>query len=161
MTGSPGEEHRTNKPPLTGRIQERSKGDAACPSTSQNPPCWHSSWLSNEWTIRKDPESERQARDNPITIKPEVTSHVTGQFSWVPLPSYSAPPRCPFPIKSLALSTVCLLRQSISECQTRTHSRALECPLSCNTTCHFQNIISVNENSNFKNLIRVFFFFLT
>ena len=102
MTGSPGEEHRTNKPPLTGRIRERSKGDAACPSTSQNPPCWHPSWLSNAWTIRKDPESEQQARDNPITIKPEVTSHVTGQFSWVPLPSYSAPPRCPFPIKSLA-----------------------------------------------------------
>ena len=40
---------------------------------------------------------------NPITIKPETLSHATEQFSWVPLP-YSSPPRCPFPIKSLALS---------------------------------------------------------
>ena len=40
---------------------------------------------------------------NPITIKPETASHVTEQFSWVPLP-YCSPPGCPFPIKSLALS---------------------------------------------------------
>ena len=40
---------------------------------------------------------------NPITIKPETVNHVAEQFSWVPLP-YCSPPRCPFPIKSLALS---------------------------------------------------------
>ena len=40
---------------------------------------------------------------NPITIKPETASHVTGLFSWVPL-LYCSPPGCPFPIKSLALS---------------------------------------------------------
>ena len=40
---------------------------------------------------------------NPITIKPETVSHVAEQFSWVPLPCCS-PPRCPFTIKSLALS---------------------------------------------------------
>ena len=40
---------------------------------------------------------------NPITIKPDIASHVAEQFSWVPLPCCS-PPRCPFPIKSLALS---------------------------------------------------------
>ena len=40
---------------------------------------------------------------NPITIKPETASHVAEQFSWVPL-CYCSPPRCPFPIKSLALS---------------------------------------------------------
>ena len=27
MTGGPGKEHRTNKPPPIGRVQERSKGD--------------------------------------------------------------------------------------------------------------------------------------
>ena len=40
---------------------------------------------------------------NPITIKPDIVSHMAEQFSWVPLPSCS-PPGCPFPIKSLALS---------------------------------------------------------
>ena len=58
-------------------------------------------------TIRKDSESEVLTKDNletnPITIKPETASHVTELFSWVPLP-YCSPPRCCFPIKSLALS---------------------------------------------------------
>ena len=40
---------------------------------------------------------------NRITIKPETASHVAELFSWVPL-LYCSPPRCPFPIKSLALS---------------------------------------------------------
>ena len=40
---------------------------------------------------------------NLITIKPEAASHVAELFSWVPLP-YCSPSRCPFPIKSLALS---------------------------------------------------------
>ena len=31
-TGGPGKELGTNKPPPTGRIQERSKGDAVCPT---------------------------------------------------------------------------------------------------------------------------------
>ena len=35
-TGGPGQEHRTNEPPPTGRTQERSKGDAMCPTTPQN-----------------------------------------------------------------------------------------------------------------------------
>ena len=47
-------------------------------------------WLSSAH-IRKDPESEWLARDNPetnpITIKPKAESHVAEQSSWVPLPS--------------------------------------------------------------------------
>ena len=35
--GGPGKEYGTNKPPPTGRVRERSKGDTVCPSTSQNP----------------------------------------------------------------------------------------------------------------------------
>ena len=35
--GDPDKEYGTNKPPPTGRVWERSKGDTACPSTSQNP----------------------------------------------------------------------------------------------------------------------------
>ena len=106
-TEGPGKEHRTNKPPPTGRVWERSKGDTMCPTTSQNPSCWHPSWLSNECATLKDSESEWLAKDNletnPITIKP-TASHVAEQFSWVPLP-YCSLPRHPFPIKSLALST--------------------------------------------------------
>ena len=47
MSRSPRKEHGTNEPPPTGRVQETSKGDATCPSTSQNPSCWHPSWLGN------------------------------------------------------------------------------------------------------------------
>ena len=50
-----------------------------------------------EWLIKDHPET------NSITIKPKTASHAAEQFSWVPLP-YCSPPRCPFPIKSLALS---------------------------------------------------------
>ena len=58
MTGGPSKEHGTNKPPPTGRIREKSKGDTACPTTSQNPPRWRPSWLSNACTARKDPQSK-------------------------------------------------------------------------------------------------------
>ena len=106
-TGGPAKEHGTNKPPPSGRIRERSKGDTTCPTTSQNPSLWHPSWWNKACTTRKDSESECLAKanpeTNPITIKPETASHVTEQFSWVPLP-YCSPPGCPFPIKSLALS---------------------------------------------------------
>ena len=106
-TWGPGKEHGTNKPLPTGRVQERSKGDTTCPTTSQNPSLWHPSWLNKACTTRKDSESEWLAKDNletnPITIKPETVSHVAELFSWVPLP-YCSPPWCPFPIKSLALS---------------------------------------------------------
>ena len=51
------------------------------------------SWLSNVCATRKDPESERLAKDNldinPITMKP--LSHVAEQFSWVPLTYHSLP----------------------------------------------------------------------
>ena len=107
MTGNPDKEYGTKKPPPTGRVLERSKGDTACSSTSQNLSCWHPSWLSDVWATRKDSELEWLAKDhwetNLVTIKPETASHAAEQFSWVPLP-YCSPPGCPFPIKSLALS---------------------------------------------------------
>ena len=109
MTGGkePGEEHGTNMPPSTWRARERSKGDTTCLTTSQNPSCWHPSWLNKACTTRKGSESEWLAKNNPktnpITIKPETASHVTELFSWVPLP-YCSPPECSFPVQSLALS---------------------------------------------------------
>ena len=141
MTGGPGKEHGTKKPPPTRRIRERSKGNTSLYvlPTSQNPR-WNPSWLSDAHATRKDPESEWLARDNretnPITIKPETASHVAEQFSWVPLPSCS-PAGCPFPIKSLALSA-CVSPRII-------HFRVLEKsplsgpgrgPHSCNTTSY-------------------------
>ena len=59
-------------------------------------PGWAMS-IPPEWLARDNPEP------NPITIKPKTVSHAAEQFSWVPLP-YCSPPRCPLPIKSLALS---------------------------------------------------------
>ena len=108
MTGGPAKEHGTNKTWPTRRVRERSKQDITCPITSQNPSLWHPSWLNKVCPMRKDSESEWLDKDNmetdPIIIKPETASHVAELFSWVPLPSCS-PPRCPFPIKSLALSS--------------------------------------------------------
>ena len=105
--GGPGKEHGTNKSPPTRRVRERSKGDATRPTTSQNPSLWHPSWLNKACTTRKDSESEWLAKGNLetnlITLKPETESQVAELFSWVLLP-YCSPPRCPFPIKSLALS---------------------------------------------------------
>ena len=67
------------------------KGDATCPTTSQNPSHWNPSWLSDMRAPRKDPESEWSARDNqetnPITVKPETVSHVAEQFSWFLYPA--------------------------------------------------------------------------
>ena len=92
MTGDLDKEYGTNKPPPTGRVRERSKGDTACPSTSQKPSRYHPTWLSNACATRKDSELEWLAKDhpesNPITIKPETASHTAEWFSWVPLPYF-------------------------------------------------------------------------
>ena len=102
-TGGPGKDHGTNKPPPTGRVQERSKGDTTCPTTSQNPPLRHPSWLNKACATRKGFGSEWLAKDNletnPILINPRLQA----MFSWVPL-AYCSPPGYPFPIKSLASS---------------------------------------------------------
>ena len=107
-TGGPNKEHGRVQPSPTQRVGEMSEGDATCPATSQNPSLWHPCWLSSAYDTRKDPESERLAKDNqetnPIPIKPETAGHTGEQFSWVPLPSCS-PPRHPFPIKSCHVST--------------------------------------------------------
>ena len=107
VTEGPIMEHRTNKPPSTRTVQERLKGDAMCPTTSQNSPHWSLSWLNNACSTMKDPESGWLARDNQeanlVVIKPETMDHLAEHFSWVSLPSCSLP-RQPFPMKSLALS---------------------------------------------------------
>ena len=100
MTGGPGKEHRTNKPPPTRRVQERSKSDTTYPTILQNPSLWHPSWLNKVYTTRKDCESEWLAKDNPetnpITIKLQATwqscfpgfPYLTLLFSaWVPFPN--------------------------------------------------------------------------
>ena len=72
-----------------GRGQKES-GDASSYvlPNSQNLSHWNPSTLSDAYTTRKDPESERLARDkpetNPITKRAETVGHVAGQPSWVP-----------------------------------------------------------------------------
>ena len=94
MPGGPGKEHGTNKPPPSRRVQERSKGDTTCLTTSLNP-LWHPSWLSDACTSRKDSESGWLTKDNPetnpITMKPEAESHMAEQSSWVPSPAALRP----------------------------------------------------------------------
>ena len=65
MTGGPGKEYETNKPLSTGRVQKKLTGDITFPTTCQNPPLWHPSWLSNVCTSRKDPESEQFGQRQP------------------------------------------------------------------------------------------------
>ena len=91
--------------------------------TSQNPPRWNPSWLSNAWTSRKDPVLEW------LAIKLKTVSHVAEESSWVPLAGYS-PPRHPFSIKSLAVSVrvspqtihFWVLDKSPLSCPRRSHS---------------------------------------
>ena len=109
MTGGPGKEQGTNKPPSTGRVQERWKGDTICPTTSQNPFHWHPSWLNKACTTRKDSESEWLAKDNletsPITIKPK-----TVQATW-----QSRSPGFPYPT---ALPPGALSQENLLLCHT-------------------------------------------
>ena len=125
MTKGPSKEHRTNKPPPTRRVQERSKGDTKFLTTSQNPSCWHPSCLSNEYATMKD-ESGWWAKDNletnPITIKPETGSQPPVRAVLLGSLTLLLSARASFPIKSLALSAYVFLRQFFSECKTRIHS---------------------------------------
>ena len=108
MTGGPGKEYRTNKPPSTRRSWERMKGDATCPTTSQNPPCCNPSWLNNACstgrTLSQNHWPETAQKLGPLpTVTPEAGSLVAEQLLWAPLPCHP-PPWHLFPIKSLALS---------------------------------------------------------
>ena len=88
-------------------------------------------------TTRKDSELEWLAKDhpepNPITIKPETESDAAKQFSWVPL-SYCSPPGCPFPIKSLAVSTCVSSDNSFPSVRQEPSFGPWKGPPSCNKT---------------------------
>ena len=109
-TGGPGKEQGTNKPPPTRRVQE---GQKETPP-ARPPPRILLSGIYLGWTRHAPPGrtlSEFLAKDNPetnpITKKPKTASHVTEQFSWVPLP-YCSPPGCPFPIKISCFVSTCV-----------------------------------------------------
>ena len=82
-TGGPGKERRTNKPPPTRRVQERSKGDTTCLTTSRI----LLSGIHLGWTRHAPPGRTLNYNDwlktpetNPITIKSKTVSHVTELF---------------------------------------------------------------------------------
>ena len=116
MTGGPGKEHRTNMPPPTWRVRERSKGDTTCPTTSQNPSLWHPSWLNKVCTTRKDSESEWLAKDNletnSITIKPKLwaTWQSCSGFPYLLLSTL-----VPFPNKVSCFVSTCILNTLSSD----------------------------------------------
>ena len=101
-------EHRTNKPPPTGRVRERSKGDTTCPTTSQNPSLWYPSWLNKVCITRKDSESEWLAKDNPESNP--ICKLCDRAVLWVPFPSCS-PCRC-FPSKISCFVSTCVSSDS-------------------------------------------------
>ena len=80
---------------------ERGQKEVYVLPTSQKPSCWTPSWLRDEHTTRKDPESPNMgqarglARDNPdtnhIAIKPEIASYMSEQFSQPPYPAALCP----------------------------------------------------------------------
>ena len=110
-TGGPGKEHGRKKPPQTGRVWERSKGDTTGLTTSQNPYLSHPFWLNKVCTTRKDSESEWLAKDNleanPITIKPRLWAR------W-----QSSSPRFPYPpalhLGALPNKISCLVSRCVS-----------------------------------------------
>ena len=100
-TGSPGKEQGTisyHQPGFWRDQKEMGDCSAKVLPTSQDPPRWNPSRLSDASAPRKDPNSEWLARDksetNPMTRKPETVSHVAEQFSPFPSPS-CPPPRSP------------------------------------------------------------------
>ena len=82
-TGGPGEACRTNKLSPTWRIQERSKGErrhpSICPTNLPESFSLESIFTERCVCHRKDPKSERWAKENPetnpIAIYPETASH--------------------------------------------------------------------------------------
>ena len=150
-TEGSGKKHRTNKPPPTGRVQERSKGDATSPTISQIASILAEQCLRHQegpWvrmTGQDNPET------NPITPKPETVDHKAEQFSWLPWPSCSLP-RHPFP------STVSHLVSTDSLFLTQTVLH--KCPLSgrewCSPCTTITASIYVDDVSPFKQNLKIF-----
>ena len=95
---------RSMEPP-TGRVLERSKGDTACPASSQNPSHWRPSWLSDVCTTRKCCELERLAKDHPET-NPITSPRLRSGSPGFPCPPALRPG--PFPDKSSCFVSTCV-----------------------------------------------------
>ena len=108
--GGLGKEHRNNKMPTTGIIQERPVGERRRqPISPTNLPASSLEPFLAGWCMhhKEEPEPQWLIRDNldtnPITVIPKMVSHVAEQFSWLSSPCCSWPGHS-FPVKSLALS---------------------------------------------------------
>ena len=109
MTGGPGKEHGTNKPPPAGRIGKRWKGDATCPTMAQDPPRWPPPWLSNVLPpVRMESEwlSGTTRKGTPSPWNPR--RRATWQSSPPGFPYPTAPTRVPLPSKVSCFASTCV-----------------------------------------------------
>ena len=114
-TGGSNQEHSAAPQKLTwGKFWRGQKeGGDATPQYPPDVPGFFGPESGQIWAEQDDrPETAKKL--NPLTVKPETSSHMAEQSSWVPLLCCS-PPGCPFPIKSLSLS-VHMSSRTISEC---------------------------------------------
>ena len=109
MTGGLGKEHGTNKPPPTGRVQERSTGDRRCQSIC--PPQIFFAGTRVGWAMCESPGRTLSQNYWPETTWKLILSPYNGRL-WAtkqssplgaPLP-FCPPPGRSFLIKSVALS---------------------------------------------------------
>ena len=103
---------RHHQPEELGKGQKETPLSDRLPESSR----WHPSWLSNACATRQDSGLERLAKDNletdPIATEPETVDRLRQSRSpGLPYPNCS-PPRCPFPVKSVAL-LACVAPQTI------------------------------------------------
>ena len=104
MTGGPDKGHGTNKPPPTGRVRERWKGDTACLPKS----LWLASTLAERCVCHQErlwigmighrPPGNESHHHKTRDCEPRGRAVLLVSLTYCSLPG------CPFPIKSLALS---------------------------------------------------------
>ena len=130
-TGGPGKEQGTNKLPPTRILERSGDGRLQFRGPTNLPGCTSLESISAEWCVCPQEGSQfrmpgkRQTRNEPDDHKTwecEPRDRVVLSVSLTLLPSTPAA----LPNEASRLDSTPLLRQLIAQCQTRTHSQALE-----------------------------------
>ena len=111
-TGGPSKQHGINKPPPTGRAQERSKGDTTCPTTSQNPSLWHPSWLNKAAppgrALSQSDWLKTTHKLIPLLKNPETASHLCGRAALLGSLTLLLSTQVPFPSEISCFVSTCV-----------------------------------------------------